>query len=180
MSDKPERMTLKEGLKFTITAAITDAAVFNHYVLKEYAPRVQGSLAMSKNPAKHTLENCLYDEIAGWLDMPTVTGLSILNIEAESSAFKNTIIKQEPRISFSAIVDLLYNISKLSSTCKANSSICSVDAQQLQELKDKAKWILQHVDKVVVDGDAPEKRSIPKVGSGVLEGAVSGRLPKTP
>jgi len=168
MSNKPERITLKEGLKFTITAAITDVAIFNHYILKEYAPRVQGSIAISKSPAKHILENCLYDEIAGWLDMPTITGLSILSIEAGPSAFKNTIIKQDPKISFSSIVDLLYNICKINSTCKTDSKLCSVDTQQLQEIKDKAKWIIEHIDEVVVDADTSEKRSIPKMGSSIL------------
>lgn len=179
MNKAIEKLTLKEGLKFTITAAITDAATFNHYVLKEYAPRAQGNLALSKNPAKHTLENCLYDEISGWLDMPSTTGISILNIEADASAFQNTIISEDPKISFSDIVALLYNVCKLNSTCKPNSRLCQVDSEQLQELKEKAKQILQHLDKAGFYVDAPKKKSIPtKVGSGVFEGPLSNGLPE--
>ena len=53
----PKRMYLREGLEFNIRVSITDVASFNHYVLKEYAPRCQGTLSISKSPAKHTLEN---------------------------------------------------------------------------------------------------------------------------
>lgn len=165
MNNKPERIALKEGVKFTITAAITDAAVFNHYILKEYAPRSQGILAFSKNPAKHTLENCLYDELAGWMDMPTITGLAILDIQAEPNAFKDTVIASDPKICLSDMVDLLYNICKLNSVCKNNSELCSVNKQHLQELKEKAQWILQNIDKVVVNGETPTKKSSSKMGN---------------
>jgi len=173
MNNKPEKIALKEGVKFTITAAITDAAVFNHYILKEYAPRVQGSLAFSKNPAKHTLENCLYDELSGWLDMPTITGLAILDIQATSDGFKNTVIHQDPKICLSDIVDLLYNICKLNSVCKNNSTVCSVDKQHLQELKDKAKIILQIIDKVNLNGETLNKKSGPKMGNSVCQRTLS-------
>lgn len=180
MNQPIEKLTLKEGLKFTITAAITDVAIFNHYVLKEYAPRAQGNLALSKNPAKHTLENCLYDEISGWLDMPTITGISVLNIEADASAFPNPTISEDPKISFSDIVALLYNVCKLNSICKKNSKLCQVDSEQLQELKEKAKQILQHLDKAAVNVNAPKKKSThTKMGSGVFEGSLSDGLPKT-
>ena len=41
ITNSPLRVPLKAGLVFNITATISDAAIFNHYVLKEYAPRVQ-------------------------------------------------------------------------------------------------------------------------------------------
>lgn len=179
--DKPEkqpvRIPLKEGLKFTITAAITNASVFNHYILKEYAPRVQGNLALSKSPAKHTLENCVYDEIAGWLDSPSVTGLAILNVEAEASAFKNTILNPDPKVSFSDIVDLLYNVCQLGTQGNVIPDSCNVDEEHLQNIRTKAKLILQHLDKVVPH--EANKEPTAKVGSGLRKGAVSRELPKT-
>lgn len=174
----PERVPLKDGLKFTITAAVTNASVFNHYVLKEYAPKVQGPLALSKSPAKHTLQNCLYDEIAGWLDSPSVTGISILDVQAQDLAYKNKILNTDPKISFSDIVDLLYNVCQLGMQDRNKSPSCNVDEEQLQEIRQKAKHILQNLDKVVTD-DAT-KEPISKVGSGLRQRAVSRKLPEAP
>lgn len=173
----PERITLKDGLKFTITATVSNASVFNHYVLKEYAPKVQGPLAISKSPAKHTLQNCLYDEIAGWLDSPSITGISILDVQTEDLAYKNKVLNPDPKISFSDIVDLLYNVCQLGMQDRNKSPSCNVDEEQLQNIRQKAKHILQNLDKVVTD-DAT-KEPISKVGSGLRQRAISRKLPKT-
>jgi hypothetical protein len=173
----PERVSLKDGLKFTITATVTNASTFNHYVLKEYAPKVQGALAISKSPAKHTLQNCLYDEIAGWLDSPSVTGISILDVEVSDFAFKNKILNSDPKIVFSDIVELLYNVCQLGMQDRNKSPSCNVDEEQLQEIRQKAKYILQNIDKVVNDGLS--KEPISKVGAGLRQRAISGELPET-
>lgn len=177
MSEVPERIPLKDGLKFTITATVTNASTFNHYVLKEYAPKVQGPLALSKSPAKHNLQNCLYDEIAGWLDSPTITGISILDVQVNDSAFKNKTLNVDPKIMFSDIIDLLYNVCQLGMQDRNKSPSCNVDEEQLQDIREKAKHILQHIDKVVNDG--PSKEPISKVGAGLRQRAVPRELPKT-
>jgi len=159
INDKPERMPLKDTLKFTIQIAITDASIFNHYILKEYAPRCQGPLAISKSPAKHTLENCLYDEICGWLDAPSITGISILDIQASSSAFKNEILNNDPKIYFREIVDLLYDICKLQVSGKQESSNILVDKVRFEHIKEKCKTILKNVDRVEFNGTEPAKIS---------------------
>lgn len=176
MNEAPEKVSLKDGLKFTITATVTNASTFNHYVLKEYAPRAQGTLALSKSPAKHTLQNCLYDEIAGWLDSPSVTGISILDVKVEDLAFKNKTLNADPKISFSDIIDLLYNVCQLGMQDRNKSPSCNVDEEQLQEIREKAKYILQHVDKVVTDGSS--KEPISKMGAGLRQGSISRKLPK--
>jgi hypothetical protein len=174
----PERVSLKDGLKFTITATVSNASIFNHYVLKEYAPRVQGVLALSKSPAKHTLENCLYDEIAGWLDSPSITGISILDVQVDNFAYKNKVLNPDTKISFSDIVDLLYNVCQLGMQDRNKSPSCNVDEEQLQDIRQKAKYILQNLDKVVTD--EATKEPISKVGSGLRQRAVPRELPKTP
>jgi hypothetical protein len=171
MSDNPERVSLKDGLKFTITAAVTNASTFNHYVLKEYAPKVQGVLAISKSPAKHTLQNCLYDEIAGWLDSPSITGISILDVEVSDPAFKNKTLNADPKIMFSDIIDLLYNVCQLGVQDRNKSPSCNVDEEQLQDIRQKAKYILQNIDKVVTHGGS--KEPISEVGSGLRQRTIS-------
>lgn len=178
-NDKPERIPLRDSLSFTISAAITDAAVFNHYVLKEYAPKCQGPLAISKSPAKHTLENCLYDEICGWLDSPTVTGISILNIEVGPPAFKNHALSNDPRINFREIVDLMYDICKLEASSKRNGTVAMVDKVRLEQLKEKCRWLLKHVDKVDLDESKPEK-PLKQMGDSLRERRLSGGLPASP
>lgn len=163
-TNTPLRVPLKAGLVFNITATISDAAIFNHYVLKEYAPRVQGSLAFSKNPAKHTLENCLYDEISGWLDAPTVTGISIVNIDLVLPTVEELTLNEEPKISFSEIVDFLYNMYKvLNSGAVEAGSRKSFKEAQVVELKDKIKWILKNTS--LVDFNEPPAKEISKVGT---------------
>jgi hypothetical protein len=179
MSDTPERIILKEGLQFKITAAVTNASTFNHYVLKEYAPKVQGVLAVSKSPAKHTLQNCLYDEIAGWLDSPSITGMAILSVEVENeTAYKNKMLNSDPKITLSDIVDLLYNVCQLGMQDRSRAPSCNVDEEQLQEIRQKAKHILQSINKVVTDGT--NKEPISKVGSRLRQRSVSRELPETP
>lgn len=174
MSDTvPERIALKGGLTFTITAAITDASVFNHYVLKEYAPRCQGPLALSKSPAKHTLENCVYDEICGWLDAPSVTGLSVINVELNSPLFKNQILNEEPKINFGEILDLMYDVVKLETWAKQHGAYLIVDKERLEQLSQKCKLLLKHVDKVEFD-EPPSKKNSKQVGTGLRKGRVPG------
>jgi hypothetical protein len=173
----PERVYLKDGLKFTITAAVCNASTFNHYVLKEYAPKVQGALALSKSPAKHTLENCLYDEIAGWLDSPSITGIAILDVQVDNFAYKNKTLNPDPKVSFSDIVNLLYNVCQLGMQDRNKSPSCNVDEEQLEDVREKAKYILQHLDKAVTD--EATKEPISKVGSGLRQGALPRELPKT-
>lgn len=162
METEPVRISLKNGIKFNITAAVTDASVFHHYILKEYAPAVQGVFASSKNPAKHTLENCLYDEIAGWLDTPTITGLTILNIEVDGLAFKNVTLNHEPKISFSEVVDLLYNTYKLLSTADTRGGRCSLDQARVDEVRAKIKYLIQHT--AGIKFDEPNKTETTTVG----------------
>jgi hypothetical protein len=177
MSDpKPERIPLRDSLSFTIQAAITDAAMFNNYILKEYAPRCQGPLGLSKSPAKHTLENCLYDELSGWLDAPTITGISILSIELGPPAFKNQVVNDDPRINFREFVDLVYDICKLEASAKKNSNFVMVDRGRLEELKQRSKWLLQHVAKVEFNEPKSEKTSR-QVGNSLRERRISSGLP---
>jgi hypothetical protein len=161
MSDdiKPERIPLRDSLSFTIQAAITDSAMFYNYIIKEYAPKCQGPLSFSKSPAKHTLENCLYDELSGWLDSPTTTGISILSIELGSPAFTNEILNEDPRINFREFIDLLYDICKLEASSKKNLNFVMVNKARLEGLKQRSKWLLQHVDKVKFDESKPEEIS---------------------
>lgn len=163
ITNSPLRVPLKAGLVFNITATISDAAIFNHYVLKEYAPRVQGSLAFSKNPAKHTLENCLYDEISGWLDAPTVTGISIVNIDLVLPTVEEPTLNEEPKISFSEIVDFLYNMYKVLNSGAVEAGRKSFKEVQVVELKDKIKWILKNTG--LVDFNEPPAKEISKVGT---------------
>lgn len=172
MSDElPERVALKGGLTFTITAAITDAAVFNHYVLKEYAPRCQGPLALSKSPAKHTLENCVYDELCGWLDAPSVTGLSILNIELGPAAFKNQTLNEDPKINFGEILDLMYDVVKLETWAKQHGAYLIVDKERLEQLSERCRLLLKYVDKVGFDEPSSKKTS-KQMGPGLRKGRV--------
>jgi len=176
---KPERIPLRDSLSFTIQAAITDAAMFNNYILKEYAPKCQGPLGLSKSPAKHTLENCLYDELSGWLDSPTITGISILSIELGPPAFKNSVVNDDPRINFREFVDLVYAICKLTTSAKKNSNFVLVDRERLEELKQRCKWLLQHVAKVEFDEPEYGKTSR-QVGNSLREKRISGGLPTPP
>ena len=162
MATTPIRVSLKNGIKFNITATITDASVFHHYILKEYAPASQNSFASSKNPAKHTLENCLYDEIAGWLDAPTITGLSILDIEVDGFAFKNVTLNQDPKVTFSEVLDLLYNTYKLLSTADTKGNRCVLDNARATEIKDKLRYLLQHTAEITFD--EPNKPETSAVG----------------
>jgi hypothetical protein len=165
--DIPQRVLLRDALEFTIRAAITDVSVFNHYILKEYAPKCQGPLAISKNPAKHTLENCVYDEICGWLDAPTVTGISILDIHLGPSAFKNQILSNDPKkIYFREIVDLMYDVCKLQVSAKQQGRNVLVDKIRLEQLKERCKTILKNIDGVEFNGTEPQKISR-QVGSGL-------------
>jgi|LakMenEpi13Jul12_1017406.scaffolds.fasta_scaffold00752_2 hypothetical protein len=176
---KPERIPLRDSLAFTIKAAITDASAFSQYVLKEYAPKCQGPLAISKSPAKHTLENCLYDEICGWLDTPTITGVSILSIEVGPPAFKNHILNEEPRVNFREFIDLGYDICKLETSAKKNSNFVLVDRERLEQLKQRAKWLLEHADKVEFHESKPQKTSR-QVGNSLRERRLPGGLPTPP
>lgn len=176
---KPERIPLRDSLAFTIKAAITDASAFSQYVLKEHAPKCQGPLAISKSPAKHTLENCLYDEICGWLDTPTTTGISILSIEVGPPVFKNAILNEEPRVNFREFLDLGYDICKLQVSAKTDLNHVLVDRERLEQLKQRAKWLLEHADKVEFDEPSPQKTSR-QVGDSLRERRVSGGLSTPP
>lgn len=166
MTSRPERIPLRDSLSFMISAAITDAAVFNHYVLKEYAPRCQGTLGISKNPAKHTLENCLYDEICGWLDAPSVTGISILDINVGDPAFKNQVLSDDPRVNFREVVDLMYDVCKLQASSRGDGACVSVDRIRLEQLKERCRWLLKNIDKVAPNEQGAVKETRP-VGPGV-------------
>lgn len=168
MNDVPERISLKDGLTFNITVAITDAAIFNHYVLKEYAPRAQGPLAISKSPAKHTLENCIYDECSGWLDNPSMTGLSVLQVNLTNPAFKNHTLNDEPKVSFSEIIDLMYDVVKLETWAKKHGAYLIVDKERLQQISEKCQMLLKHVDKVDVHEPTSKKNS-KQVGTSLRE-----------
>jgi hypothetical protein len=174
--DRPERVPLKDALEFTIRAAITDASVFNHYILKEYAPRCQGPLAISKSPAKHTLENCVYDEICGWLDAPSITGISILDIHVGPPAFRNEILSSDPKVHFREIVDLMYDMCKLQVSAKQQGSNVLVDKIRLEQLKERCKTILKNVDRIEFNGTEPQKTSR-QVGSGLRTKGVPSGLP---
>jgi hypothetical protein len=179
MSLKPERVTLRDSLAFTIHATITDAAVFNHYILKEYAPRCQGVLSQSRSPAKHTIENCLYDEMCGWLDAPAITGISVLDIRMGDSAFINHSLSDDPRINFREIVDLLYDVCKLQASARGEGSTVSVDKVRLEQLKERCRWLLKNVDKV--GSNEPATAKAPgAVGAGVRAKRDSGGLPPAP
>ena len=172
----PEKVSLKNFIELNIRAAITDASTFNHFILKEYAPKCQGTLSSSKNPAKHTVENCIYDELCGWLDAPTVTGISILNIKISNAALPNALIKEEPKIDFREIVDLLYDMCKLAVSAKESGDYLAVNASRLNSIKDKCKYLLSNIDSVEIDGLQPQKSS-DQVGVGVRKRRVSRRLP---
>ena len=172
---RPERVPLRESIGFTIKVAVTDASVFNHYILKEYAPRCQGVLGISKSPAKHTLENCLYDEICGWLDSPTVTGISILSVKIEDPVFKNEILVDEPRINFREIVDLMYDICKLEASASKDERKATVDRVRFKQLKERCKWLLDNVDKVDFDDSDPKKTS-ESMGASLREGGGASGL----
>ena len=174
----PIRIPLKEGLEFTIRAAITDVAVFNHYILKEYAPKCQGVLGISKAPAKHTLENCLYDEVCGWLDSPTLTGLAILEVNLGPVAFKNYSLNADPKLNFREIVNLLYDTSKVGTPPRKGEESVLVSRADLEQLKSRAKHLLKYIDKVGPNGQAPEIS--PSVGSRLREKRIPGGLPSSP
>lgn len=179
MSAKPERIPLRDSLAFTIHATITDAAVFNHYILKEYAPRCQGALGHSRTPAKHTIENCLYDEMCGWLDAPAITGISVLDIRMGEPAFINHILNDDPRINFREIVDLMYDVCKLQASARGDGTTVSVDKLRLEQLKERCRWLLKNVDKVG-SNEPPVPKASRAMGSGVREKRGSGGLPPAP
>lgn len=169
----PQRVSLRDSLTFNITVTITDAAVFNHYVLKEYAPRCQGPLAISKSPAKHTLENSIYDECAGWLDNPSVTGLTVLNVEMTNPAFKNHTLNEDPKINFREILDLMYDIVKLETSAKKHGAYLIVDKERLEQLSEKCRMLLKHVDKVELN-ESNSKKNSQQVGTGLRKRRVLG------
>ena len=175
----PERVSLKNFIEFNIRAAITDASTFNHYILKEYAPKCQGTLSTSKHPGKHIVENCIYDELCGWLDAPTVTGISILDIKVNTNALSNSLIKEDPKIDFREIVDLLYDMCKLAVSAKESGTYLAVNAVKLNSIKDKCKYLLSNIDSVEIDGLQPQKSS-DQVGVGVRKRRVPRRLPTAP
>lgn len=179
MTSRPERVPLRDSLSFMISAAITDAAVFNHYVLKEYAPRCQGPLGISKNPAKHTIENCLYDEICGWLDAPSVTGISILDITVGDPAFQNQVLSDDPRINFREVVDLLYDVCKLQASSRGEGALASVDRVRLEQLKERCRWLLKNIQKVAQDEPGSVKAQ-GSLGTGVPKRRNAGGLPPAP
>ena len=167
-ADTPERISLRDGITFNIIASITDVSVFNHYVLKEYAPKCQGPLAISKYPAKHTLENCIYDECCGWLDNPSITGLSILNVELTNPAFKNYTLNDEPRVTLREMLDAMYDIVKIETSAKKHGAYLIVEKERLQQLSEKCRLLLKHVDKVDVH-DSSSKKNSKQVGTGLRE-----------
>lgn len=168
----PEKIHLKDGIGFTIKAAISNVAVFNHYIVKEYAPKAQGGLSMGKNPAKHTLANCLYDEISGWLDSPTVTGISILDICVDEGAFKNMALCPEPRVHLKEIVEILYDTCKLDGGAPVKGEYVLIEKQKFDEIKQKMKLMLKSLDKVELHGTGPEEAT--KVGAGVRKRRIPG------
>lgn len=180
----PKRMYLREGLEFNIRVAITDVASFNHYVLKEYAPRCQGALSISKSPAKHTLENCIYDELCGWLDEPTLTGLSVLEISAKDKPFSDPIVAGsmagDGKIHFHEIVDLLYDVCKMAKSGVRKNEFIMLDAGRLNQTVDRCKEVLRSVGKSKINVSEAKKTRTDSVGPSLREKRVSGGLPQTP
>lgn len=162
---QPDKIHLKDGIGFTIKAAVTNMAVFNHYIVKEYAPKAQGSLSMGRSPAKHTLANCLYDEISGWLDSPTITGLSILDVLVDDAGFKNISLCKEPKIQLKEIVELLYDTCKLDGAAHGQGEYVLIEKQKFDEIRQRMKSVLKNLDRVEFHGASSEEAS--KVGAGV-------------
>lgn len=180
----PKRIYLREGLEFNIRVAVTDVAAFSHYVLKEYAPRCQGVLGISKSPAKHTLENCIYDEICGWLDEPTLTGLSVLEISTKDKPFSNPVVAGsmagDGKIHFHEIVDLLYDVCKMGKSGVRKNEFVMLEADRLHQTMERCKEVLRSVGKLKVNVSEAKKARTDSVGPGLREKRVSGGLPQTP
>ena len=174
MPDEPERIPLKDGVGFTIQGAITNAAAFNHYVLKEHAPRCQGKMALGKSPAKHNLENCIFDEVAGWLDSPSVTGLSILSVSVGSKPFEDFDLCLEPKVSMSSILDILYDVCRMEAGADVENGVAAVDAVRLAELCDKCKIVLKNSGNVVLDEKEARQESESQMGASLRKGRLPG------
>jgi hypothetical protein len=174
MPDEPERIALKDGIGFTIDGAITSAAAFNHYVLKEYAPKCQGRMALGRNPARHNLENCLFDELAGWLDSPSVTGLSILGVRVGSKPYEDEDLCLEPRISMSGIFDIMYDVCRMGAGAEVEGGQATVDAARLAELQEKCKLVLKHAGQRPFPDEKKTRTNPGQMGAGLRKGRLPG------
>jgi len=167
MSEGLQRIPLKNGVGFTIHGAITNAAAFGHYVLKEHAPRCQGKMALGKSPARHNLENCIFDEVAGWLDAPSVTGLSILEVKVESSAFNDLEVCEEPQVLLSDILDILYDVCRMGVGARIDEEVASVDAGRLLEIIARCKLVLKNSEHVTANEKEAKQNPKSKMGPGL-------------
>jgi len=153
-----ERVILKPGLTVNVKLVITDVPLFTRYVMKEHAPRAHGQLAFGKTPAKCHVINAIYDEMAGWLDAPTITGLSVTNISIVPPECENKVLDDVQRIAFSDIVDILYEAYKM--------ALADEDNERAQELKTRIRQVLISLRGVNFDG--AKQQSSTAVGNSVV------------
>ena len=88
-----DRTPVRNGTVMNISIVIDDLASFNRYVIKEHACSLQANHVAGDNPAESCIVNCLYDELSGWLDNPSMLGFSILSIAVANDKIKDENIE---------------------------------------------------------------------------------------
>lgn len=135
---------IKEGLQFDLTLAVREPSTFIRYVLKEHLQAQYSTLVDNpRKPPRSVLINALYDEIASWLDTPSMNGLVILDVGTNDQSFASRTLTKNPQVTVGDIVEFLSLISK-----RVNKNDYKLLCERMELIQSEAKRILSSLKNV--------------------------------
>ena len=133
-----KRVTLTNGTIINIKLVVDDLTSFNRYIIKEHGNPLQGDDVFGKNPATDCVANCIYDEISGWLDNPSILGLTVLDILFDENKIKEENIQQTTVNTF----DLVKFLGEVAAKDHKIEEAPNGTHIQLTALREKARILL--------------------------------------
>lgn len=134
-----KRVNLSNGTVINIRLAVDDLTAFNRYIIKEHGSPLQGEDVFGKNPAADCVANCLYDELSGWLDNPSILGLTVLDILFDENKIEEEENTQSTVVNTSDLVKFLGEVASKDHRVEAATNGAEV---QLTSLRAKARELL--------------------------------------
>jgi hypothetical protein len=139
-TDTRDRVDITNGTLINLKLIIDDVASFNRYVIKEHGNAMQGEDVFGKLPATNCVVNCLYDELSGWLDNPSILGLTVLGI-----SFNKNKIEEDNSLTPIDPFALIRFIKAVASKDHTLEEAQGGAAAQLTHLREQARELLKEL-----------------------------------
>jgi hypothetical protein len=145
-------ISLSNGTIVNLQLVIDDIASFNRYVLKEHGNSMQGDDVFGKTPAQDCVANCLYDELSGWLDNPSMLGFTVLDITFDQNKINEESVElsTEGTKSIVSTFDLVKFIGEIASKDHSLENGPNGSQKRLLHLREKARALLQNLAQVPI------------------------------